>query len=233
MDKVFSIKPDLIVCHPQHLDYPLFRQQIRDNRDRFKKVIVVFTNHNVGRDYRSFVREAMKQDDIDFIDNRAVGGEQDWRNIATNLALSKSNSKWVFFTEQDFFWEDGFWDQVYLNSKSVNYMSVLVQGRVHPCCIIITRSAINKTSKDFSVTKDVSDHFGKIQRDLEGKPCFSIPANLWLHLGGLSQNMHILMNGGTVEYMPEAFMEYVNKCLYVSVPMHEDFINLFKSYQEQ
>ena len=57
------MKPDVIVSWPRHADYPLWRQFIRENRQRFAKVIVAFTDHD-GHDYSQFVVDAMCQDDI-------------------------------------------------------------------------------------------------------------------------------------------------------------------------
>ena len=50
------MKPDLIESWPQHLDYPLHRKFIKENRDRFAKVIIVFTAMNAQGDYREFVK---------------------------------------------------------------------------------------------------------------------------------------------------------------------------------
>lgn len=230
MDQIFQIKPTLITCWPMHLDFPLWRQQIHNNRNKFDQVIIVFTNHNVGGDYRSFVREAMKMDSIKFMDNRAVGGEEDWRDIATNLAINKSSGEWILFTEEDFFWKDGFWDLIYKNSRNYECIHVSVQGRMHPCGILIKRSLLKKTCRDFSPIRDVSDHFSRIQNDLEKFNKLEVPQELWYHLGGLSQNMHLMMNGQKVEYYPDEFIQYAKDCLSVTVPMHKDFRLLFENY---
>lgn len=229
MDKVL-FKPDLIITWPKHLDFPLWRQQLRDNRNRFNKVIIVFTEMNVGKDYSKDIKSYMLEDNVTFVDNDPVYGKDDWRNVATRKALDYSDSEWIFFTEPDFFWGELFWQKVYDHINKVGYIRVNVEGRVHPCCIIIKHSVLNKTDKNFSVTPNISDHFGKIQDQLFREPYYEIPHNYWTHLGGLSQNMYIMMNGGTVEYEPKAFRNYVEECLEVEVPMHNDFRELLEGF---
>jgi len=86
---------DLICCHPFHLDYPLWREFIKNNRDRFNKVIVVFTDMNVADlDYREFVQTTMKKDKITFMDCLPAEANEDWRNKAINMALTVSK---IFF----------------------------------------------------------------------------------------------------------------------------------------
>lgn len=225
-----SKKPDLIVCWPIHLDYPLFRQMIKFNRPKFNKVIVVLTNMNTGKNYADFIRDSMKADKVTILDCPTVSGEEDWRNVATNKALRFVKSEWVFFTEQDFTIKDGFWDFVQEQMKEVDYLGALIEGRVHPCCILITTKLLRQTSCDFSVIKDVSDHFSRLQNELSGKPFCSIPSIYWSHMGGLSQNMHMLINGQNDFYMPDDFKKYVRDCMGVYVPLHEDFLNLFNEY---
>ena len=225
-----SSKCDLIVSWPIHLDYPLWRQQIKANRDRFAKVIVVFTNMNVGIDYVPFIKEAMVHDNITFLKNDIVEAGDDWRNVAINTALRKSTAKWVFFTEQDFFFNEEFMDVVEEEMENVRYIRAMVGDRVHPCCLILRKDLLGQTRKYFGVVKDVYDHFGFLQYELEGEKYFNIPEEYWKHLGGLSQNMIMLKNGEGANYMPDDFHEYVKDCMKVTVPMHKDFTRLFRDY---
>lgn len=226
-----SIKIDVIVSWPRHVDYPLWRQQIHDNRDKFNNVIVVFTNMNVVKDYREFIETAMKDDGITFIESDPVNAGEDWRNVAVNCGLRKSDAKWVWFTEQDFFWKDNFWDEVTKHMDVVNVVSVLVEGRMHPCCMFVKRNTLdNCTRKDFSVTPNISDHFGKIQEDLHLQTKVYIAERLYTHLGGLSQNMFLMRDPRNPLYFPEEFKKYVGDCLKVTVPMHRDFEILFSNH---
>lgn len=225
-------KPDLIVCWPQHLDYPLWREFIHDNRSRFYRVIVVFTNMNTDGDYRQWIKDVMAQDDIAFMHNDSVSAEQDWRNVAVNKALSYSKSEWVFFTEQDFIPKGNFWKEVDDMAKRVEVFGYFQEGRLHPCCIFIKREMLDKTHKDFGVVKDELDHFGRLQQDLENEEIIigMIPSYLGHHLNGLSQNMWMLQHGEEPNYQPEEFKEYCKKSLEVTVPLHPDIVNLMQPY---
>lgn len=212
------------------MDYPLWREQLRKDRSLFDNVIIIFTDMNVPIDYREFVAQAMLEDRVIFLDNPPVTARDDWRNVATRKALRFTRQKWIFFTEQDFFWKEGFWPVVGEAMGRVEYIRALVGDRVHPCCLFLTRDLLNKTNRDFGVIKDVSDHFSKIQNELVPIEAFDIPQDLWFHFGGLSQNMFLLSRGEEPNYMPAEFKKYCEDCLNVSVPMHEDFVNLFKGY---
>lgn len=226
-----SLKPDLIVSWPRHMDYPLWRQCIHEERGRFAKVIAVLTNMNVDKDYSNFIEQAMAGDGVTFITVPPAGSKEDWRNVAVRRALKESNAPWVWFTEQDFIWNTGFWECVGEASEKYSYMAAMVGDRVHPCCIFLRRDILNKTNKDFSVIRDVSDHFSRIQNDLTKEPRFEVPQELWFHFGGLSQNMLLLMQGSRELYLPHDFTAYVRACQRVTVPMHEDFMRIFNSYE--
>lgn len=225
------MKPDLIVSWPRHMDYPLWRQVIHEERGRFAKVIVVLTNMNVNKDYSNFIKKAMRVDGITFFMISPAEAEEDWRDMAIKGALKESNAPWIFFTEQDFFWNTGFWECVSEQESKYGYIVGMVGERVHPCCIFLKRNVLNKTSKDFGVIRDVSDHFSRIQNDLANEPRFEIPQDLWFHFGGLSQNMFLLMNGSKELYLPQDFANYVKACQKVTVPMHDDFLKVFNSYE--
>ena len=231
MNGTSFLKPDLVVTWPMHLDYPLWRQQLKDHRDRFKSVIIVFTNMNVGKDYRDFLIKAMDGNKVIFLHNYLTQG--DWRNNSVNLALRNITSDWVFFTEQDFIFKPGLWDLVTEQMKEHKYIRAMVGDRVHPCCILVTRPLIEKTSKNFAVVKDMHDHFYVFADELKEEKAYTIPEAYWYHYGSMSQNMYFLLTGQKITYEEEEFRRYLKKCLEVKVPMHKDFINLFKGYLDE
>lgn len=238
MDKIL---PDVIVSFPFHTDFPLWRQQIHDNRPLFAKVIIVFTNMNVQKDYREFIKMTMKDDNITFVDSDPVASPDDWRNIAVNTGLRFSTAEWVWFTEQDFFWKEDFWPAVYRHASDVSIISVSVDGRMHPCCIFIRRQMLEEhTRKDFGVVPNISDHFSKIQEDLKDRTTVWLADNLYTHMSGLSQNMYLLTcrkffgkDPNEVMTYPKEFKKYCEDCLKVAVPMHRDFEEMFKEYIQQ
>lgn len=226
-------KPDVIICHPFHLDYPLWRKFIHENRARFKKVIIVFTDMNVrDLDYRGFVQNAMAKDDVIFLDCLPAKANEDWRSKAVNMALTVSDAGWVWFTEQDFTPLEGFWDAIYQREDiSVDDVMAIKEGdRIHPACLFVKRKLIDETSKDFGVTPDEADHFYKFVRELGFM--YIIPQEFWAHMNGLSQNMWMLQQGIDPNYKPKEFKEYCKKCLKVD-PIHPDFFELFSWYTEK
>ncbi len=229
------MKPDLIVAHPLHLDYPLFRHQIRKYRNRFEKVIIVFTQMNAGHDYSGFVKDSMNEDHVTFINSFRVDGNEDWRDVAVKKALNFSESSWIFFTEQDFFMKKDFWKEV---DEAFSYNSDVIyanqDGRMHPCCIFIKRGVLEKTSKNFGVVRDISDHFGLLQKEIrEAEPpfmVFTIQPKAYKHLNALSQNMYMLQTGQKPNYQEGEFKKYLSKCLKLSIPLHPDFVELASHY---
>lgn len=236
MDKVLStIKPDLIISWPTHTDYPLFRKFIYENRDRFSRVIVIWTDMQTGlEDYRHFITEIMAKDRINFIDNDPVAGDQDWRNIAVNKAVNFSNNEWIWFTEQDFFPTEIFWRVVDQLKDIYDVFGAVAGLRLHPCSIFIKRKLLDQTSKNFGVITDTLDHFGVLQQELENQqvPIGIIPDNTYYHMNGLSQNMYFLQIGEEPNYNKEEFEEYCKKCLELT-DLHPDFEELFNWYLEK
>lgn len=231
------IKPDIIVSWPRNCDYPLWRQFIHDNRDRFNVVIVVFTETNQGEDYRAFIKEAMQKDWILFADAPQSPGK-DWRTLAVNHGLIQSyNAPWVWFTEQDFLPNAGFWEAVeQYESLGVKAIGVKQGDRLHPCCLFLHRDIINSIKLDFSAKPPEYDHFGFIQQQLDGKINGSqmamglIGADKWQHMNGLSHNMTLVYNGDMPNYMPDEFNEYLRQTLKVTVGLDERYKKLVMEY---
>lgn len=217
---------DVIVSWPQHIDYPLWRRFLNFNRKRFNKVIIVFTQMNMGKDYRDYIKQQLSN--VTFIDNDEVSG--DWRNIAVNKGLKYSTSEWVWFTEQDFYPRTVFFKQMEEKMKDNQVVGVLQETRLHPCSLLIKREILDKTSKDFSASPPEYDHFGKIQQDLLklGAKVTTIDPEYWYHMNGLSQNIYLLQTGKEPNYQPQEFKTYCETCL--NEPNHPDFYQLFTNY---
>ena len=227
--------PDLILTNPVHIDYPLFRKFIKDSRKRFNKAIIVFTDMNVpDLDYRQHIRKTMAEDKVTFLKCLPAEANEDWRNKAIKMALTVSTSDWICFMEQDFIVKEGFFEDMEALSQRVDVFGYYQDERLHPCCIYIKRALLDKTCKNFSPIPDISDHFSRIQRDLEKKDILIgvIPHRIADHMNGLSQNIHILQEGGEPNYNPEAFRKYCEECLTVE-DIHPDFKKLFEWYLEK
>lgn len=227
--------PDLIVCNPTHLYFPLFTKMIKENRKQFDKVIMVMTDMAVrDPNYRLYIREAMANEGVIFLDCPRAESGQDWRNEAIKMALYVSQSPWVYFTEQDFIPVPEFWREVTDLMQRTEVFGRYQEGRLHPCCLFIKRGLLDKTSKDFSAYPEKGmDHFGMIQKWLESKDiiCGVIFSQYGHHMNGLSQNLHMLQNGEQPNYAPPEFKKYVEECLKEDIP--PDMVLLFKSYLEK
>jgi hypothetical protein len=228
----YNMVTDLLLSWPRNCDYPVWRQFLRDNRTKFNEVIIAFTETNQGDDYRDFIRNAMFDDYVLFLDapqpDYKIG--EDWRNVAINSMLLHSyNAPWIWFTEQDFYPGEGFWEEVEkLENEGCDVIAVYQGNRMHPCCIFIKREALQKTRKDFGIIKDKADHFSKIQEDIEasGLKIGILNPGKYQHLNGLSHNLVLLGLGEAPNHQIEAFFAWLNECLAVSVPIHDRFRQL-------
>jgi hypothetical protein len=219
------VKPDVIVCWPRNCDYPLWRQFIADERDRFARVLVVFTEHD-GPDYTGFVTDAMGPGIECFWS--PPRGNRDWRDVAVNAALDRSDAEWVWFTEQDFlitqpgafFWRVNFLGQF----AHVDAMGWREIPRWHPSCLFVRRSAIEQTDRYFG--PEPIDHFFGFGAQLAPYDLVQRGGlgGAFEHLQGVSQNDWLRHEAGTLDtpgiFNRERFAQYLADCLEVTVPLH-------------
>jgi len=222
---------DLIVTWPRNCDYPLWRQFIRDNRTRFNEVIISFMETNQGEDYRLELTEMMRNDYVLTIQPPLIIAGEDWRNASINSALLHSyNAPWVWFTEQDFFPKDGFWEEVQrMQDEGCNVIAVYQGDRMHPCCIFMKREILNKTHKNFGIIPDMADHFSLIQKDLESiddSIIGVISPKLYTHMNGLSHNWSLLVSGQMPNHNPDQFFDYLMSCSRLNIPIPEHWWNV-------
>lgn len=230
------VKPDVIVTWPRNNDYPIWREMIRGYRHKLGDVFIIFMNTNDNADYSKFVRRSMDADGVIFIDSPDIPKDGDWRDISVKAGLKNSFSEWVWFTEQDFFAKDSFWDYAKRGMEHGSDVIATYQGdRMHPCSMFVRRSVLDKTCLNFGIVPDKSDHFGLIQNDLEEltEKIDRIPKHFYSHLNGLSQNFTILRNGGMPNYEPRVFNNYLRTCLRCNVPLDKGWVKLVKAYLER
>jgi len=227
------MKPNIIVSYPKNCDYPLWRQYIKENRELFNKVIVVFTPAT-GFDYSKFLVDELIHDDVKCLNSITPQG-RDWRDQAVNQALDflqPYSHEWVWFTEQDFIVKDGFWDFVEKNSNNFRTEAISVyQGdRMHPCSLFIKTTLLNKINTNFGIVEGKLDHFGLIQKHVEKLTnVVKIPENLYYHYNGFSSNWSLLSNGQQPNYQPEEFKKYLQKSLNCGVNLHPKYEEIAKS----
>lgn len=237
MDEILPIKVDLICSWPVHLYYPWFINYLRRERNRFAKVICVFTEMNTPRNYRNFIEESMKGSNIIFTLNDKVQAKDDWRNLAVNKGLQYSDSPWVLFTEQDFIIDNPelFWETTWKHiiTRNLDAFVYLEGNRPHPAFWLVKREFIDKTSKNFSVKPNISDHFSIFDEELRKTIAhvgYFYPREDFHHLNGLSQNMYLLQSGQEPNYRIDDFKQYLKDCLALDIPQEPETVELIKNY---
>lgn len=221
------MKADIIVAWPKNCDYPLWRLFITKFNQRFNQIYIIFTETNKGFDYREFVAYQLNGiKNVWVYDSPEVKSDQDWRNVAIQSALKRSRAPWVWFTEQDFYVQDGFFKEVdRLESEDCQVIAAFQESRMHPCSIFIARDLLIRFEMDFSILPNQLDHFGMIQKQIEeadvkiGK----IGERFYFHYNGLSHNWMMVCDGQPPVYKPEEFIEYLKNCLESSVELHDEF----------
>lgn len=223
-------KPDIIVVYPTHIDFPLFRYQIRKYRNMFDQVIIGFSNHYRPIDIREFTRDSMKSDDIIFIEQSASG--LDWRDSMVNECLNSSTSSRVLFMEQDFIIKSPkFLEDVLSTDQTVGFREGNLE-RLHPAFLLVNRVKINNTTRNFAAKPPEWDHFGKFWmdlRDIGEEPILLEDLGLtsprdWEHLAGLVHNYTLLMQGKYPNYRVERFAEYNRECLTLGMEQSSEFL---------
>lgn len=229
VETVREEKPDVVVSWPRNCDYPLWRAFIRKERERFNKVIVVFTETNSGDDYREFVKFAMDKDRVLFLQNDVPTAGEDWRDLSVNLALRHVSSKWIWFTEQDFVITSKytFWEKIYASMEIFDVIAISQQGRMHPACIFANRDAIIKTRCDFGIDPGKGDHFCKFQQDVERRISNYITIDDeegigYKHYNGLSHNWHLSTTGQDPNYRVSEFLDWIKMCVNLPENIEQD-----------
>lgn len=203
------IKPDCLISWPKHIDYPLFRYNLKRFKPYFNEIYIAFTDMAQEQDYSQFLIEELFMTAQCKVLPR-VAGTKDWRNEAMRTLLEKSDASHVLFLEQDFLIRDERFFEVLLSQTEYDFVYHKEGERVHPACALVKRASLNQTSKDFSAKPPAYDHFGLVFNQLIGLTNHTDLEGLGLHdkedyfhLNGLSQNYV-----AEPYYQPEQFLTY-------------------------
>lgn len=188
------IKPDVIVTWGRHVDFPLFRYNLQRFRPYFNKVLIALTDHGKLEDYTHFFTNTI---DAEFKSLVLPSAEQDWRNVAVNTMLDKSQADHVLFIEQDFLIRDERFFEVLLNVSDYDFIYYDEQERIHPACALLPRHVIDKTSRDFSARPPAYDHFGlffqeamRLTHSADLETIGLHKGEDYLHIAGVTQSYH-------------------------------------------
>jgi hypothetical protein len=212
------MRPDAILCWPNDVDYPLWREFLLRERARLGRVLIVFTEHHDGYDYRDFIRANV---DAECFDSPYPNG-RDWRDVAVNFALDKSDSEWVWFTEQDFRITDPerYWAIVDTARSVAGFVDST--ARLHPASLYVRRVIVEETSRYFGPVP--IDHFYRFSQELPS-------VYRWLegftHMQGLSHN-HFLTENGIDEgvFKRDEFRAYLAEALRADVPLEPHWVEM-------
>lgn len=223
------MKSDVIVVHPRDMFYPLWIAQLNRDRHLFGKIIIMMSQSASDRDYTNEIKLFLKGDVI--VKSYHDDGK-DWRNAAVNEALIHAQSDSILFLEQDFLAVTGFFETLIEYGKEYGMVGFREgEGRFHPACLLVQSSLIAETRKDFSVEPDISDHFAKFTKDMEGITTAldiqKVTMPLWHHLAGLTQNHRLTENF----YNSEQFLTYLKRSLAFPQPPEWAVFTQVKIYE--
>ena len=129
-----NMTPDILVTHPLHLDYPLWRYNMVKYKDYFRSLTVVLSNHHMEKDYSNFIRVQLPFAKL----VEYKGDDKDWRNGTVNAGLDvMPKDGHVLFLEQDFFFTEDFLEKVLKHWSDFIYFNE--ESRIHPAFAIVKR----------------------------------------------------------------------------------------------
>lgn len=223
---------DIVLTWPTSMDYPIWRSFIRKNRHLFGKVLIAFMDAHRKEDYTSFVKQAMSDDGVTFVEGYQV--KEDWRDSAVQACLKQANAEWIWFTEQDFFIRcpEEFFHSIGEKMGKTDIISFEEGDRIHPACLFVKTALVKSRSRNFGVQPDISDHFGQFvaQLAVEESSWANIPGKNgedYYHMNGLTHNLHLVADGIPENiYKPAELLMYCNYSRMQEVEQDVRFITL-------
>lgn len=199
---------DLIVVQPDNLLFPVWNSWLESYHLLFNEIHIAIHKKNIdGWCFTDDIKENLLK-----IKNVRIHEPQedittDWRNRAVNYCIDQSSGERLLFMEQDFFIKKEKLIRALSSKKDVVFVSV--NGRIHPCFLLVKRSVVNGTSKNFSASPPDYDHFGLFTREIM-HPVYSWESidDGWFHMAGLTQNYTLV----EMEQAPNH--DLVNLCAY-------------------
>lgn len=233
---------DRILQYCVYCDYPLFRLHNEQYHHEIDKLILFPSRQHGVVDLEEFSRKVIPN--ATWVEPKPINyGVEDWRQAETDQCLSYSDAEWIWFSEQDFFVKD--WNKFYRDIKeamktsdAIGWWNPTHFPYLHPCCLFIKRSVLEKTQKDFKAHPEINgaDHFAMITRDLE-----RIGAKIttlqdmgyvdWVdcfHLGGLTYPYQDFKGNDTVFGVKSVDAFYIYNKFLKDVPVEQstEFLDL-------
>src|SRR5258708_14493110 len=214
---------DAIICHPRDVLFPWFMRSMKRNRDKFGQVIIIMTQSATSINFSNYITAEIPG--VTLIESYKDDGK-DWRNAAIHEALKYSTGDHILFLEQDFLYENSFLPRIL--TSTANTIGFYEGKRLHPAFLLVKKDILDQSSKDFSVEKDVGDHFSKLTKELEKIGGIQqLDGTDWCHIAGLTQNYRLTENW----YSPQIFYQYNH--LSQALPQHQLWVQLSKQKEQE
>lgn len=205
-----EVSVDFLTCWPVGHDYPLWRKQMARDRAVFDQVIIVFTDDNIP-DLRHFLGPQLH-----FTTCMESRGQADWYDAALHKGLEASDAEWVWFGEQDFFYDVAFRDGVLDAAFGYDMIGSVEGERIEPSFCLIRREVIEMFDFGFQSGGGL-DNFDAFSQAVSRGCRWTSPTKLglhgWRHMRGLSHNHYLGHAGHKIEYKPDEFVAYLRECL--------------------
>lgn len=192
------MKISVVVSWPSGFDFPIFRSKLPELLNHVHEVVICFTDHG-SYNLRPWLKENMKHERVKFLDVNQYEANKfggDWRNKSTNLAIENSTGDYILSLEQDFLINDyPHFFHIVDNFKYLDVITFKENERFHPAFLLVKRSVLDKTTRNFSVLGQDMDHFWKFSKELKSFANFMFLSELglqenidWSHMRGLTDN---------------------------------------------
>lgn len=226
---------DIITIWPRNHDYPPFRKLLKNLEPFYNRAIIGLNGEGAPYDYGNFLANVMNPKKTIFVNSRMHEGSEDWRNVAIHACLGNSTSEWIWFLEPDFFIEgDGFVRTIFEAGNHFDAVGFWEANRLHPACLLIKRSLLDKTRKDFSVVPGKLDHFGQFSQDVVKELGMDGIGELekiglnngehWYHMQGVTHNINLCRaNDRGKIYKENEFATYCIESQFCGVPISRDY----------
>lgn len=218
-----------------------------EHRQFFSTIFNVFYNDNRKCDFSPFI----KQHTVTLFTNLDCTYDYsaaDWRDSCVNMALRYSMNEWILFTEQDFYPHDAaaFYSHVFEQAEKYDVIGFADERgdkpwrfgtRLHPAFLLVRRSLIDQTSKNFANNEGFApDHFGRFADELLAQaPRFAsleglgmLPGIHWTHWQGVVSNYFLVDQNEPPNFQPAEFQRYVELCLDPTIVQDPRFLGWSK-----
>lgn len=217
-----------IILNPRGFDYPIFRARL-PQLSKYANPVFCFTDHG-NLNLTKWIKNNTPGTFFDVNQHETNKYHGDWRNKATNLIIDNTDSEWLLSIEQDFMIRnyDDFFSKI-LEAMSKTDVITFEEGiRFHPAFILVRRSVLNETHRDFSVAGSGMDHWAVVSKKLRGfarvtklEELGLLPDRDWYHFGGLTEN---IFHSHPYYRLPEFFM-YNEWCYRLHLNREIEFSN--------